>query len=316
MVWFVEAQSFITMKSPAKALSGAVCIVTAWTFCFFACIALAQDEKDPVTKLTSQYEQALDLASDPLKKLGASYVTQLGKLKQQVQQQGNLKLALKVETEIQSYEKEGRRDFADNKELLRLRDIYESNRTRLEKEVAAKQVDILRQAGTKFGELSKSLTQAGDLVAAVRSEEMRQTVAEKLRTLEGAAVDEDLEEEKFRAVVSAENNEVEPFETKVELKKGQKYRLIPNPRDEWSGGGSQTDVFCDYKGYPGQKNQWMKMFSRIGGAGKAIPVEPENILTAESDGVLQLYAGDGSPAGNKGEIRVTILVNPELEDER
>ncbi len=51
------------------------------------------------------------------------------------------------------------------------------------------------------------------------------------------------------------------------------------------------------------------MFSRLGDA-QPIPVDPEQVLTADEDATLYLYAEDNAPNDNTGRIRVQIVVNP------
>ena len=53
----------------------------------------------------------------------------------------------------------------------------------------------------------------------------------------------------------------------------------------------------------------MRMFSRLGDA-QPIPVDPEQVLTADEDATLYLYAEDNAPNDNTGRIRVQIVVNP------
>ena len=261
--------------------------------------------------LTAKYETSLELAAEPLKELGNSYVAQLEKLKQAAQKKGDLELVLVIDAEIKTYADEGERDFSKNRELAELRRIYELNHQRRSGSVEASQKNVLHQAVEKFAALSRSLTQVGDLEAAVRSEKMRKEIADRL---ENFSVIRD-DEKTHRVVVSSLNNKADPLRSGVTLKNGQTCRLKPNRNDEWTGGGSKRGVYCDYRGYPGKSNQWMRMFYRIGDSGSIEAVDPEKVVIAPAEGELLLFVEDALIAGNDGEIRVAIVLNPEVGDE-
>jgi len=101
-----------------------------------------------------------------------------------------------------------------------------------------------------------------------------------------------------------------PKATGIMLKKGQKFSLEPNREDKWGGGGTKKGVLCDYMGYDDRGNTWMRMMFRVGKE-EGSPVKLGHLQFAKQDGELTIYAFDGLPAGNTGEIRVSITVNPE-----
>ncbi len=275
--------------------------------------ASARGEDDPVAGLRLSYEQAIDLATDPLVKLDARYVEELGKLQEKVQGEGALEKVMRVRGEIEGFAKGQAGDSADFPELRRLRDIYDENAARLKPSIRESRMDIMRQALGKAEEMKVSLTREGKLETALRAEELRKEILaslEKEETAAASAVTAPPQEREVRATVPATADKVKPLATGVDLKTGDRFLIVPNPRDKWSGGGSMRGKSCDFRGYPDSRVDWMRMFWRIGN-GKAVAVDPETVLTAEADGPLHLYAEDGNPSGNEGKIRVEIILNPE-----
>lgn len=126
---------------------------------FFLLIAfssefLAAQSADSVTKLQQSYEQAMNLAEGPIRKLNRNYVGALGKLKGKIQKEGNLEKALLIQNEIENYAKGSERDLTALVELQHLRKIFNENKTRVTKKVRTKQLEIMRQAAKKFDQLT------------------------------------------------------------------------------------------------------------------------------------------------------------------
>lgn len=276
-------------------------------------ISLAAEEAaDRIAKLKSSYEQSLGLAAEPLQELDGRYIEELEKLKTQFQKSGNLDSALLVETEIGNFSGEADRDFRAVSGLHRLRQIYDESRSRLERATREKQTDIHHRSLKKFGDLTLEFTQEGDLESALECREIKKVIEGKLEAKNGEIQfgnGSGLDEQRIRATVDAGNFPGDPLETRVTLRNGQKFRIIPDPEGEWSGGGSKAGVFCDYKGYADRGTNWMRMYSQVGD-GNPEPVDPEVVRTAAVDGDLKLFAEDGSAAGNKGAIKVEIIVDP------
>lgn len=269
-------------------------------------------EDDAIAGLRVSYVQALDLAAAPLAELDARYVEELGKLQERVQGEGALEKAIQVRNEIDGFTKGRTGDFAEFPQLSRLRDIYDESTARLKPSVGERRLDIMRQALEKAEEMKVSLTREGKLEPAVRAEELRKEIQANLdEEIASAPVSPAaLRTEEVNVRVPATADKVKPLATEVELKAGERFSIVPNHRDEWSGGGSMRGKFTDFRGYPDSRVDWMRMFWRIGD-GKAAAVDPEAIHTAETDGILHLYAEDGNPIGNEGKIRVKITLNPE-----
>lgn len=269
-------------------------------------------EDDPVAGLRVSYGQALDLAAAPLVELDARYVEELGKLQESVQGEGSLEKAIQVRNEIEGFTKGRTGDFAEFPQLSRLRDIYDESTTRLTPSVRERRLDIMRQALGKAEEMKVSLTREGKLEPAVRAEEIRKEIQANLdeEIASAPASSSDMRTEEVNVRVPATADKVKPLATEVELKAGERFLIVPNHRDEWSGGGSMRGKFTDFRGYPDSRVDWMKMFWRIGD-GKAAEVDPETVHTAEIDGILHLYAEDTNPIGNEGKIRVKITLHPE-----
>lgn len=274
------------------------------TLTFFS---LAQEANDRIDNLQLRNQQALDLAAEPIAKFDARYVEELGKLKATVQSRGDLNSALLIDSEIKEHLKKKERDFGNIPELFRLRKIYEEARSRLEKEVLSKKLSIHQQSLQKFDELSKGLTMDGDLAGALKCKEIKQSIVKAIET--AVVLSSSNRESRFKAKVSATNFVGDPINTGVALVKGQAFSIVPNPKDKWTGGGSKRGVYCNYQGYPGNGGEWMQMRYQIG-ENKAVPVVSDAIQTAPSNGELKLFAEDGSAAGNAGDIRVEIIVNP------
>ena len=268
---------------------------------------IAQETDNRIEKLQVSYEQSLALAGEPLAELNKRYAEELERLKEQYQGKGDLDAVLRVETETKNFTDGAERDFRAWPDLRRLRNIYEVNQERLEKSVREKQMNIHRQSVTRFAELTLEYTKNGDLASAVKSNEIKESIE---KAIEAKRLNTG--EKRFKATVSAENFPGDPLETKVALTKGQTFRVIPDPKGEWSGGGTKRGAFCDYRGYPDRANDWMRMFSQVGTQERE-PVDPEAIRTATGDGVLKLFADDGSAAGNEGRIKVEIVLNPRPE---
>jgi len=286
---------------------------------FYTSIAListflaARESDDRIAKLQSSYEQSLAFVAEPLAELNRRYTEELEKLKKQYQVAGDLKSALLVDSELEEYSEDVERDFRTAAGLKRLRTIYDVNQTRLVQSLRDRQMDIHRKSIQKFGQLSLEFTKAGDLPAAVKCKEIKESIEKslsekKLEGLDGNSLVSGVKQHNEK--VSSEHNADNPMKTGVTLLSGQKFKVLPNPEDKWSGGGSKQGVFCDYKGYPDRRNNWMRMFLQIADE-KAVPVDPDLIQSAPVDGILKLYAEDGSAAGNVGEIRVEIVVDPE-----
>jgi len=108
-----------------------------------------------------------------------------------------------------------------------------------------------------------------------------------------------------KATVKATQTQADPHKTGIRLKKGQRFRLLPNADDKWTGGGSQAGSFCSYMGHR-LGDPWMRLHYRIGN-GNSVPVETGVDYEADTDGELMLFAYDGAAAGNKGQVRVTIV---------
>ncbi|MEX2577754.1 MAG: hypothetical protein WD342_01745 [Verrucomicrobiales bacterium] len=272
-------------------------------------LPLRAREEDSVTKFKRVFEQAMDLAAKPLSELNSRYIEELGKLRAAAQKKGDLDITLLIQDEVENYEKEKERDFGRSPELLRLREIYEESSAPLKNSIKRRQTDIMRRALGKLEEMKRSLTKAGDLDAALRAEELRRKIAEQMEE----SIRSGIEPKEFKVTVLATQNNIDPLQTKVTLKEGDRYRVVPNETDEWSGGGSKRNVFCDFRGYPDRRVGWMRMFSFVGNE-PPVEVEPAQVRTAESEGILHLFAEDGSPQDNQGKIRVTVILNPKSTD--
>ena len=111
-----------------------------------------------------------------------------------------------------------------------------------------------------------------------------------------------------QVTVTALRTQKNPVDTKLRVREGDKLLIVPNPDDRWTGGGTKSGVYCDYRGYDLEKLKaaWMRMYFTIGG-GQPVPVDPGQVVVARRDGALQLFVSDGGPKGNKGEIRVAIV---------
>lgn len=103
-------------------------------------------------------------------------------------------------------------------------------------------------------------------------------------------------------IVDAKNNEKAPIATGIYLKKGQKFIILPQPNDEWCGGGSMRDKFTNFEGYPG-RGKWMMMFFKLNDLKQPVSFEPQ---IAVADGELLLYCDDSYINDNKGQIRVKV----------
>ena len=191
---------------------------------------LADDE---VTSLERRYEQALDLARQPIRTLEARYVEELKKLAARIQQSGDLDGALLARDEIENFAVEKERDFAGLPELARLREVYEENLARFEAEVLEKQADVARQAMQQLEALRISLTKAGELEQAQRADARLKALAEQWADQQPRAVMPDAVAREVNARVQAPPNRAKPLDSRVQLEAGERYQIIPNERDRW-----------------------------------------------------------------------------------
>ena len=70
--------------------------------------------------------------------------------------------------------------------------------------------------------------------------------------------DEVVEDKAKTVTVQAHDVGSSPSKTGVTLQKGQRFKLIPSSKDEWTGGGTKAGVFCNYLGYT-DRADWMRM---------------------------------------------------------
>lgn len=276
---------------------------------FLASAASPVSADDEIASLERRYEQALDLARQPIRTLETRYVEELEKLVARIQQSGDLEGALLVRDEIENFAVEKERDFSASPELARLREVYEESLARFEAEVLEKQADVARQTMQQLEDLRLSLTQAGELEQAQRADARLKELAEKWADQQPSSLMPGGAVREVNATVRADRNRANPVDTGVQLTAGERYQIVPNERDRWSGGGTKRNETCDFRGYPDSRVNWMRMFSRLGEA-QPVPVDPEQVLTADEDAALYLYAEDSGPDDNTGRIRVQIVVNP------
>lgn len=197
--------------------------VLSMAVCFT--VVSAQDA-DPVDKLQQAYEQALDLAAEPLKDLDANYTGALSKLKDKVQKKGDLQKTLKIQNEIENYAKPGERNFVDLPDLQHLREIYDQSRPGVLKEVQTKQLDILMQSVLKFEQLTTDLTKQGKLKDAVRSSETQEKLKASIEKMLDVPVEEGFEEWLERVTF------LTPGGTKFEYRKGKVAVIRANGKNE------------------------------------------------------------------------------------
>jgi hypothetical protein len=168
---------------------------------------------------------------------------------------------------------------------------------------------VLRIDSTYSKELEKikvMYTKRGDLEAANAINELISKIDLKEANQEIPSLNQS---DPISITVKASDSGKEPKATKVFLKKGQKFSIEPNKKDEWSAsGGTKLGKFCNFMGYPPGYG-WMRMMFRVGD-GNGVRVEDNQIITANEDGELFLYANDDYSKGNEGEIRVKINLNP------
>lgn len=252
--------------------------------------ALSQEtptEPPELMALQQSWAAAKEREARPLKE---GYLNALTKLRDSLTQAGKLDEAILVRAEIEDLTGVAPRNETVVPErpaqLKSLNEIFRREMAAMTRENDRKYVAALKALKDRFEAASRledalRITRELEAVALAAKEGVEQVVT-----------------------VEAVQNRDSPLETKIRLQAGEDYRIVPNPEDTWTGGGTKAGVWCDYQGY-GRASNWMRMYARVGG-GKAHPVDPEKLLKAELAGPLHLYAEDGNVGGNKGEIRVTI----------
>lgn len=78
----------------------------------------------------------------------------------------------------------------------------------------------------------------------------------------------------------------------------------------WTGGGSKSGQYCDWKGYAGTSNQghpWMAVVAAVGKESHS-PADNKLTFTVAADGMLVVFANDDKPEGNVGAGDVTVKV--------
>ena len=133
-------------------------------------------------EIQKAYQQELASAAEPLTALVDRYVAELKKLRKTAQDTGDLDAALVVQSEIDGYEKPGKRNFRDA-QLIKLRSIYDTNAERLRKVVADRKLEVMLNYIVKYEELTNQLTRDGDLEGAEKVENLRK---ELVAATEGA----------------------------------------------------------------------------------------------------------------------------------
>jgi len=143
-------------------------------------------------------------------------------------------------------------------------------------------------------------TRSGDLAEANRIKAEIEKTRIKLRKIHGR-------EREISVTVQATQNGDRACRTKLVLRKGETFTIIPDPSDRWyGGGGSKKGVRCNYMGYT-DRGTWMRMYYQIG-KGVPVPVVSGKAQRAGEDGELKLFASDDKAEGNTGEIRVKIVM--------
>lgn len=201
----------------------------------------------------------------------------------------------------------------DSKRLIEsLESFEEGERFRLEvrieqkrKEVAAvlaKHMDRETKAGNSdkaaaLKEVIKALSQSdGDAGAVAEKSSGWKGTWEEAGSVFGAS----------KVTVPSTKNRKSPVVTKYRVREGDRFVIVPNPVDQWTGGGTMGDKFCDYRGYISKKSGWMELRYAIADGPPKL-VDPATVVRADRDGSLVLFAEDANVKGNGGEIRVVIV---------
>ena len=144
-------------------------------------------EENGVTQLQRAYQQAIDLAYDPIRRLEKRYTEELEKLKVQKQQTGDLNSVLVIQEEIEGFKNADPKRLEKVPEIRGLRSIFDSNNKKLVEEFRKSQTDILQKASTKFEKMKIEMTKEGKIDLAKQAVDAKDEVQKKIDALEGTS---------------------------------------------------------------------------------------------------------------------------------